>query len=222
MISEERIGDFLERYVNGRKVIGIGSSRLGELFAVKLALMAEEKGLQIEFVPTSAKMALLFHEMKVKTVSLNEKEIELAFEFAGQVDFDFNYSKTDSRSLIRDKMIAQSAAELIVIANNHDFVKKINGIILMEITEFGWKRTLSQLEAIGKTELKKIKGNFVRTESGNLIAEVTAEPIYNLEEIEFSAKQIPGVIETGLFIGYADRIVLCGKQIEVKSRLQSE
>ena len=46
-------------------------------------------------------------------------------------------------------------------------------------------------------------------------------PNQSLDDLEYQTKEIPGVLETGLFIGYADRIVLMdGKKITVKSRIR--
>ncbi|MBU2477268.1 ribose-5-phosphate isomerase A, partial [Candidatus Micrarchaeota archaeon] len=71
---------------------------------------------------------------------------------------------------------------------------------------------------------ERIKGeSMVKTESGNYIIDVLTDSIPSTEEFEYQAKEIPGVIETGLFVGYADRVLLYDKgKIEVKSRLGKE
>jgi len=56
------------------------------------------------------------------------------------------------------------------------------------------------LEKLGKVSLRKEKGKEFRTETGHLVAEVEIDEIYDLEEIEMQAKEIPAVIETGLFL----------------------
>ena len=40
-----------------------------------------------------------------------------------------------------------------------------------------------------------------------------------MEDLEFQAKDIPGVLETGLFIGYADRVLLHNGKLDMLSRL---
>ena len=52
------------------------------------------------------------------------------------------------------------------------------------------------------------------------LADVECDEIYSLEDLEFQAKTIAGVLETGLFMEYADRIILHNDRIEVKSRIQ--
>jgi ribose 5-phosphate isomerase A len=221
-LKEETIESLALHYIKSGMILALGTSEHSETFLKKIAFGIEEKNLKVSVVPTSHKMAVLLADLKIPVASLNEHEIDVAFEFVSQADKDFNFVKTDSTSLVRDKMIAQSAEELIVVANKKDFVEKISGIIPFEIVHFGWKRTLIQLEKLGEARLRKINGKEYRTESNNLIADVKIDDIYDLYEIEFQAKEIPGVIETGLFIGYADRIILHNHGIEVKSRLDFE
>ena len=64
----------------------------------------------------------------------------------------------------------------------------------------------------GKPFLRESKGKVgaVVTDNGNYIVDVDFGPIDNAEELNRRLKLIPGVIETGLFIGLAD-IVYLGK-----------
>ncbi|MDD5148033.1 MAG: ribose 5-phosphate isomerase A [Candidatus ainarchaeum sp.] len=222
VLKEETIEALALRYIKQGQVLAFGTSEHSETLLKKIALHMEEKNLKISVVPTSHKIAGLLADFKIPAVSLNDREIDVAFEFSSQVDKDFNFVKADSASLVRDKMIAQSAEELIVISDKKDFVEKISGTIPCEIAHFGWKRTLIQLEKLGEVKLRTANGQEFRTESNHLLADVKVDDIYDLYEIEYQAKEVPGVIETGLFIGYADRIILHNHGLEVKSRLEPE
>ena len=189
----------------------------------KMALRKEIEGLDLKVVPTSAEMTLILKQLNIEATSLNEKEIDVAIEFADLVNKSFNYIKKDSKSFIRDKIIAQSAAELIIVTEKKNFVSRLFGVVPFEVSPFWWKRTKLQLENLGAAR-ERIKGeSMVKTESGNYIIDVLTDSIPSTEEFEYQAKEIPGVIETGLFVGYADRIILYDKgKIEVKSRLGKE
>jgi len=99
-------------------------------------------------------------------------------------------------------MIAQNAAELIIIAERKNLVARLHGKIPFEIAIFGWKRTVAQLEKLGRANIVLRDGRPAKTESNNYLAEVLVDRIYSLEDLEFQAKEIPGVLETGLFIGF--------------------
>ncbi|HLD58146.1 MAG TPA: ribose 5-phosphate isomerase A [archaeon] len=219
VLKEETIEALALRYIKPGMILSFGASQESEVFLKKIAFMMEEKKIKLSVVPTSHAIAKILSDLHIPKASLNEHEIDLAFEFASQIDFDFNYIKTDSLSFIRDKMIAQSAEELIVIADKKNFVQRLHGIVPCEIVHFGCQRTIVQLEKLGRVKLRKINEKEVRTETNHLIADVLVDEVYDLDEIEFQAKEVPGVIETGLFIGYADRIILHNHSLEVKSRL---
>ena len=90
----------------------------------------------------------------------------------------------------------------------------------MEVVEFGLKKTMLQLENFGRVNLRTEKGKVFRTETNNLLVDVLADKVYDLDEIEIESKRIPGVLETGLFIGFADTLVLKkDDSFEVKTRL---
>lgn len=219
MISQARIEAFIEKYVKDSHVAAIGTSALGDEFLKALAWKVEMHALNVCIVPTSVSQIALLQGRNVQTVSLNDREVDVAIEFADQVDEQFNYIKRDSTSLVRDKMIAQSAAELIVVCPEKGMVKRLHGMIPFEISTFGWKRTLVQLQMLGsvKHSLEEPK----KTESGHYLAEASCDHLYPLEEFESMAKNIPGVLETGLFVGYADRIVSYNGMLRVKSRMHS-
>ncbi|MFA4907083.1 MAG: ribose-5-phosphate isomerase A [archaeon] len=219
MIPEEKIDAFLEKYVKANQAIGIGTSELGEKFARRLGIRIESENLKVRVVPTSAAMAMVLHEMRVPTIELGEKELDLAFEFVSMADEQFNFIKRETTSLIRDKIIAKSALELIIITEENNYGKTLYGSIPFELSHFGWKHTLLELEKLGRTKLREKNGKPALTESGHLLADVQVDSVYSPDDIEIQGHAIPGVIETGLFVGYADRIVLHGQKITVKSRL---
>jgi ribose 5-phosphate isomerase A len=223
MIPEDQIELLVEKYIKHGQTIGVGSSELGLKFLKKMALRKEIEGLEIKIVPTSAEMTLVLRQLNIEATSLDEKEIDVAIEFVDLVNKSFNYIKKDSKSFIRDKIIAQSAAELIIVTEKKNFVSRLFGVVPFEVSPFWWKRTKLQLENLGAAR-ERMKGeSLAKTESGNYIIDVLTDSIPSTEEFEYQAKEIPGVIETGLFVGYADRIILYDKgKIEVKSRLGKE
>jgi ribose 5-phosphate isomerase A len=219
MITDDRIEALLERYVKQNSVVSFGTGATNEAFLKKLALFAADSALRIKVVPTSHTMALLCSQLKVPTVSLDDTEVDLAFDFVDQVDEDFNYVSNETTSLIRDKMIAQDAGELVVITEEKNFVKTVNCPISVEVSTFAVNKTIAQLMNLGQPKLRMEKGKPFLSETGHYFVDLTFDEIYSLEDLDYSAKRIPGVLETALFIGYADRVVLHGSQLVVKSRL---
>ncbi len=219
MLSEQVIEAIVRKYVDNKEVIAIGTSETTPNILKKFAYYIEEKGTENYFIPTSTNNSLLLTKLGLKTKSIDEEEIDLAIEFSEQIDWEFNYLKRESLSLVRDKMIAKSAEELVVVAEEKNYVQKLTKKVAIEITPFGWKKTMLHLQGLGKAELRKIDNLPFRTETGNYIADLEFDPIYSLEEMDYFAKDIPGVLETGFFIGYCDRIILEGDKLQIKSRM---
>lgn len=224
-MEDRHIGNFIARYIKDGDVVSIGTSDLGEKFVKQLAIALELKNVPInhvEFVPTSMRNATVASSVGLPIADINESEIDVAIEFVDQVDENFNFIKRNSHSLVRDKMIAQSSAILIAIADENALVKRLKGRIPFEVSTFGWKRTLTQLDSYGKANRREKDGVPFKTETGNYIIDVEFDKIFSYEELELHSKNIPGVLETGLFVGFADKIILHGKEIRVMSRTEGE
>ncbi len=219
-LTEEALDAFVARYVKSGQVVSLGTSQHSLTLLKKIGLrMAEEHLSDIQIVPTSQEIAHLASEFNIPLTTLNESEIDVAFEFAQAADQYFNYLKNDTTSLIRDKMVAQSAHELIVMAESSHMQERLGGPVTFEISMFGYQRTVMQLQAFGDARIRSTGTQLFKTEAGHVLADVQMDPIFDYDEIDIQAKRIPGVIETGLFIGYADRLVLHNGGIEVKSRI---
>jgi len=219
-MEDSHIEDFVAKYIKRDYVVAVGTSLLGKAFMNKLAFAEAEKGVKISVIPTSLETAAIASQLKLPIASLNEREVDVAIEFADAVDENYNFIKRNSSSLVRDKMIAQSAATLIVVAKHGDYVKKLRGRIPFEVATFGYKRTMTQLNLLGSVKLREVNGKPYKTETNHYLVDVEVDELYSLEDLEYQAKEIPGVLETGLFLGYADKIVLHNKNIEVKSRTE--
>lgn len=220
-MNEDVIAGLIAKHIKNYQVVALGTGEFEEHFLKKLALHVEQNNHHIKFVPTSMKLAAMAAQLHLPITSINDHEIDVAVEMISLVDKNYNYIDNYTFSLVREKMIAQSAAELIVIAKKQDFVEKLHGPIAFEISPFGWKRTIVQLEQMGPASLRKNNGNAFKTESGNFLADVKVDEIVSMEDVNYQAKEIPGVVETGLFIGLADRILLYDEKggIESKSRM---
>lgn len=223
MLSEEQVDAFVTRYVKDGQVVAVGTNQLGELFLKKLGLLCEQNRWSVQVIPTSTGQIATANMFHLPLTTLNEREVDVAIEFVDQADGDYNFIKRYSTSLIRDKMVAQSAAELVAILPEKEFVTKLHGSIPVEISAFGWKRTLLLLERVGRVNHQKYAQEPPKTESGHYLVDVEIDEGMSLEDIDTQARLIPGVLETGIFIGSADRLILVGNtEIHVKSRLDNE
>lgn len=223
MLSEESIDAFISKYVKPSQVVSIGTNASGEAFLKKLGLLNERNRMGLQLIPTSNSQIPLCQSMHLPITNLNDQEVDIAVEFVDEGDEDFNFLKRTTTSLVRDKMIAQSAGEVIAILPELGWKARVGGKCAFEISSFGWKRTLLQLERVGKVDYSKYEKEPLKTESGHFLVEAELDDGLMLEELDSLARNIPGVLETGIFLGMADRFFIVGEeQIQVKSRMDFE
>ncbi len=219
MLLDEHIEALLLKYIKPKSVVSFGTGPTNENFVKKLGLFNSENNLEVRVVPTSHKLGLLCSEMNLKIASIDDAEIDLAFDFVDQVDEDFNYISNETTSLIRDKMIAQSAAEMVVVVEEKGFVPQMKFDFRVEVSSFAFKKTMYQLMNLGEAKPWEENGKMVQSETGHYFVDISADAIYSIDDLDYQAKKIPGILETSLFIGFADRVLVHGSTITMKSRL---
>ncbi len=200
-----QIAERFETFVKDEAIVAIGTSEYDAEFIYEFVKLLLHKNKKVYFVATTAKQATQFHHLSQQVVSLSDKEIDVAIEFANQVDNYNNFIKKDTKSYIRDKMIAQSAQNLIVVSNLYNVVEKIDKDIYVEISSFAWERTILNLQSYGFARVvKDTEDNFIKTETGHYLSRITLDKNISLDDFEYSIRNIPGVLETGVFLGLAD------------------
>lgn len=214
-----------DHYINDGNIVAIGTSRYDAEFVDEFVKYLLFKKKEVFFVATTSRQATQLSDLGQKVVSLNDKEIDVAIEFIDQVDSDFNFIKKDTKSFIRDKMISQSALNLITVCDRLDLVDKIIKDVSVEISSFAWERTILNLQSYGLARVVlDIDGQIIKTETGHYLARITLDKNITLEDFEYSVKNIPGVLETGVFLGMADIILIVDKNdpknesISIRSR----
>jgi ribose 5-phosphate isomerase A len=217
------VENFLKQIRPGN-IIAIGTSKYDTELIDELVQTIILKKISVSFIASTNKQARHLHDLGQKTISLSEKEIDLAIEFVDQVDQYNNFVKKDTKSYIRDKMIAQSALKLIVVCDKRDLIENIDKDVYVEISNFAWQRTLLNLQSYGNARMVvDEEQSFVKTEIGHYIARITLDSNISLEDFEYSVRNIPGVLETGVFLGVLDTIFVVDYNnpdfLEIKRRI---
>jgi len=80
----------------------------------------------------------------------------------------------------------------------------------IEIIPFGWGSTAREIETLtgSRVVLRERNGAPFKTEAGNMIVDVHLARIEQPADMEIALNQIPGVVETGLFVGRTDVLIV--------------
>ena len=98
----------------------------------------------------------------------------------------------------------------VIIVDDSKVVKAL-GIdfpLPVEVIKFGWTSTKKSLESFDCEVIRReiIQGEPFITDNGNYVLDCDFEYIHNPEQLEKDIKNIPGVVENGLFINLAHQV----------------
>ncbi|MEA2576081.1 MAG: ribose 5-phosphate isomerase [Chloroflexia bacterium] len=198
-------------YVRDGMVLGLGTGSTAT-FAVREIGRRVGEGLRIRGVPTSERTATLATELGIPLVTLDDVEgIDLTIDGADEVDLStLNVIKGLGGALLREKLVALATAEVVLIVDESKVVPQLgdHAPLPVEVVPFGWSRTCSALHALGcTTERRTRDGEPYITDSGNYLIDCRFQGIPDPATLAQKVKGISGVVEHGLFVGIARRVV---------------
>jgi ribose 5-phosphate isomerase A len=198
------------KHVKNGFVIGLGSGSTAALAIETLDEKIKREKLNVLAVPTSYQAFLLAAKHGIPVTTLEEHDlIDVTIDGADQIDPKRNLIKGMGAALAREKIVASASKQNIIIA---DESKKVNMLgennhpVPIEVLPFAITVVKRKIEAIGGTTvLREGKGKVgpVITDNGNVLLDAVFGVIRNASQLEEKLKMIPGVVETGLFVGLA-------------------
>jgi ribose 5-phosphate isomerase A len=131
----------------------------------------------------------------------NVVTIDVVFDGADQIDSDFNMIKGGGGALLREKVLISAANKVVILADDTKFVNRLTQPVPIEIHKFARSFLLKRLKEIGGSpKLRTMdKGYPYVTENGNIVLDSSFNSIGNVRNKEIELKNIPGVLEVGLF-----------------------
>jgi len=199
------------RNVEDGFVIGLGSGSTVSYAISEIGRRIREENLKVLAVPTSYKTLLLAVKCGIPLTTLNEHpQLDLDIDGADQIDEELNLIKGRGGALTREKIVASASKTLIIVADKSKLTKSLgkDQLIPIEVLPFALPLATNKIKKMGgKPNLRERKdgsGPYV-TDNGNFILDVDFGVIQEPITLEANLKKIPGVIETGLFIGMAEK-----------------
>jgi ribose 5-phosphate isomerase A len=199
-------------FVKDGMVVGLGTGSTAKHLVIALG----EKvlaGMKLYGVPTSHETAELAKRYGISLIDTeNTWTIDVAIDGADQVDPQFNLIKGGGGALLKEKIVAASAKQFIVLV---DHTKRVPVLghpfpLPIEVVPFGWGSTARAIAAItnGKVVLRERNGQAFQTEAGHFIVDVHVAQIDQPRDLEAQLNKIPGIVETGLFVGRTDLLIV--------------
>ena len=109
-----------------------------------------------------------------------------------------------------EKIVASCSKQNLWVIDSTKYVNKLGKFLLpVEVIPMGYAHIMRQLQEEGYScKLRKSGTNNYYTDSGNVILDLDISKVLEYEELNQRLLSIPGVVETGLFLNIADKIIL--------------
>jgi len=201
-------------------VIGIGTGSTARLFIDALGELVAS-GRRYTCVPTSQASRTQAQGLGIPLLSDDGPwDIAVTIDGADEVSAALDLIKGGGGAHTREKIVNYSSRRNVIIVDGSKLSRRLGEQwpVPVEVLPFAHLATAAHLGKLGTPVLRKKAGAVVSTDAGNLIYDVACGPIGEPRALDAALRAIPGVVETGLFIGRAD-VVLVASETGVERRV---
>ena len=198
-------------YVQDGMRIGLGTGSTAKFVLELLGERVRNEGLKIVGVPTSHAAAALARSVGIPLVSFTEvQELDLGIDGADEVGPQLALIKGGGGALLHEKVVAAATREFIVVVGEGKVVPQLGAFPLpVEVIPFAGPRVERQLQNLGAAPVLRFAGDgpFI-TDEGNWIYDCHFGSISDPERTAAAIRAIVGVVEHGLFLNMATRVIV--------------
>lgn len=210
--SKQLAGETAAKLIQDGMLVGLGTGSTAACFIAALSQRCRD-GLRIQAVASSPASHQLALNGGIPLVDPNSLTwLDMTVDGADEVDPKKRLIKGGGGALLREKILATMSKEMLVVVDESKMVPALGKCPLpVEIIPFGFKATVRHIESLGYSGVIRSTqtGTFFVTDNNNYIYDIFFEaPIASPESLQSSLLTIPGVVETGLFLQIAGRIIV--------------
>jgi ribose 5-phosphate isomerase A len=192
--------------------IGLGTGHAAEAFLHALADRVRQ-GLRVRGVPSSEATARLARSLGLDLDTLDADEpLAVTIDGADEVERgSLNLIKGRGGALVRERIVATAARRQVILVTADKLVGRLgeHGLLPVEVLPFAAPFCRRRIAALGPTPaLRMHDGSPYVTDNGNRILDCGVQPLQDAAALERSLLSIPGVVDTGLFLGTASLVLV--------------
>ena len=200
------------KLIKNGMVVGLGTGSTAKI-AVDLIGRKLSDNFQIIGMPTSVKTEKQAKDLGISLIEIDQAEtIDIAIDGADEVAPDLSLIKGLGGALLREKKVEKKAKELIIIVDESKIVKRLGeGFLPVEVSTENHELTRKEITELGCTAELRIEDDSLPfiTDNQNYIYHCKFENgIQNPRELDNKLLEIDGVIDTGLFIDMASKVII--------------
>jgi ribose 5-phosphate isomerase A len=193
-----------------RGVLGLGTGSTTRWFIEAVGDLVRG-GRDFVAVPTSRASRALAAKVGIPLLDdAGPWQIELCVDGADEVSDKLDLIKGGGGAHTREKIVNFAARRNVIIVDDSKLSTRLGEKrkVPVEVLPFGAKTTEAALAQLGTPVLRQQGKAPYQTDSGNLIYDLAVEPLHDPRQLDGQLRALPGVVETGLFLGRADVVVV--------------
>jgi ribose 5-phosphate isomerase A len=204
--------------------LGLGSGSTVYLIVAALGERRQAGELRdLVVVAASSRTEAALRTAGIPISTLDEyPQLDIAIDGADEVDPALAMIKGGGGALLRERIVMAAAGERMIIVDTSKLVPVLGTrwAVPVEVVRFGWRVAERALAGIGATPILRRAGEmaFVSDE-GNYILDCAFGEIPEPRQLAARIAGLPGVMAHGLFVDFADRVLVAGPNgIETRLR----
>jgi ribose 5-phosphate isomerase A len=202
------IGERAAQLVQQGDLVGLGTGSTVDALLFALGQRVAE-GLEFTGVATSVRTKQLANDYGIPLLELNDVgSLDLCIDGADEIDPRLNLVKGRGGALLYEKLVAERAGRLIVIASAEKLVDRLGTRLPLpvEVIPFGYIHTQRAVGALGLIPILRVNtdGSIFVTDGGHYILDCQSQGIDDPAALAAALKGLTGVVDHGLFIGLAN------------------
>jgi len=166
-------------------------------------------------VPTSVQTEQRARALGIRLVGLGDQErIDLTIDGADEISPALDLIKGGGGALLREKMVAQASARVIIIADESKCVERLGTTFALpvEVVKWGWEAHARFLRGRGAdVAMRSGPDGPMLSDNGHVFLDCRfPRGIEDPHALEDTLARRAGIVETGLFLGLTSEAVVAG------------
>jgi ribose 5-phosphate isomerase A len=194
--------------IHDGQVVGLGSGSTVTLIVGELARL----GLRIKVIPASSQTLIdaVNHKLDVACPE-SYPSPDVYLDSFDQVDSGGNVIKGGGGAHLREKVLSNSSKRVILVGDYGKRSEVLSRPVPLEVSPFALSYVLAKVAELGgrpTVRMSQGKNGPVVSDNGNYIVDADFGEVRDPERLERMLRNIPGLLENGLFIRPADMIII--------------
>lgn len=215
-LFKQLAGERAVEFVQSGMTVGLGTGSTAIFATRKIGELLQRGELKdITAIATSRQTDEEARKLKIPMMDDSlPHPVDLTIDGADEVDPYFQLIKGGGGALLREKIVAQASARLVIVVDESKLVERLGKFPLpIEVLNFAWRSQAQYIESLGaKVSVRKHSdGTTYLTDSGNLILDSSFGSIPDPRALALKLGGRAGIVEHGLFLGIATDLIVAGE-----------